>query len=312
MLIIFLVACFATILGISTIFTILSATTGTVEKIKRFAERQYARVVQFVKWIAAKPIMVWPMVLGAACLAIRLGTIWCPNGILHFFWGDVVHTKVIIPLMSDIIDALIMMVRKQHPILRFFLNLVEMLVQLMFIVAVALVRMASNPDVPLIMLWVVAAPSLASVLLWTTEESLPEKWRTLIWTNKDGGERPIEGLKNKIMLTCVATLVAFVIVVIAFTKTAPTKMIFMGSIDIVGILVVVTVALIFAATILSLQVDGDTVSAASQRKIFWNEETVYTQYHYTLFVACAALASLLILMPSINTALFAHRRLTRM
>lgn len=309
MLIILLVLFCTFVAGILAILTLLSSTTNAVEYLKRFALRQYDRVTQFVKWLASQPIAIWPVVLGGACLAVRISTLICPKGILHIVWGDWAHTTFLIPL-SDAVDALILFVRKQHPILRFLINLYETLLQLAFTVAIAAIRMVSSPDVPLTMLWAVVVPTFASVSIWTIEASLPKRWRYFIMTDRDGGERPIEGLRNKILIMCGATLVTLLIAIIITTKTAPTRMVFLGGTDVPMLFVIVTVALLFTTVLMSIQVDGDTVEGNAGRRIFWNQDTVYSQYHYTLFVACSALAMILILIPSINTALFAYRRLS--
>lgn len=312
MLIIFLLVLFATVMGIIAIMTLFTATTDIVERVKRIANAYYDRFVRFVKWAAAKPIVTWPVLLGAACLAVRVGTIACSKEILHVIWGDWAHLKVIIPLMSDMIDVIIKYVRKQHPFLKFLIKLVEVVIQMGILILVIVARIACNPDIPLVMFWSIAVPVFASIAIWKAELQLPASWRRIILTDRDGGERPIEGLRNKVLFMCVATLVIFGAVIVAAYKTPPVaRMTLFGSTDVIMLVLAVVASQIFTTILLSLQLDGDTVQQQDNRISFWDEGTTYAQYHYTLFVACIALAMLLIIVPFCNTALFAYKRMTR-
>ena len=136
----------------------------------------------------------------------------------------------------------------------------------------------------------------------------------MLMTDRDGGERPIEGLKNKLLIMCVATIVAVMIAIVITNKAPKLKSVLLGSTDVIVLAAVVSIAQVFTTTMLCIQLDGDTVPSTSsgKRMIFWNDETVFTHYHFTLFVTCASIAMLLILAPFVNTALFTHRRLVRM
>jgi len=313
MLIIVLFVCLLVVLQIVAILAFFSATTDMVEKTTAFALRQYDRFVRFVKWAASKPIAAWPVLLGGVCAAVRVATLACPQGPLHAVWGDWAHIKVVIPLLSDMIDACIKYVRKQHPFLRFLIKLVEMMIQLALLLLVIVARVACNPDIPLVVLWVIALPVLASIVIWKLEEEMPERWRSMILTNKSGGERPMEGLRNKLLFMCVATIIAVVLAIAAANKMRPlARVALLGSTDVLLLTCAFLASQLFATVMMSLQLDGDTVSAGSRSLAFWDAETTYTQYHYTMFVACCALAMLLVTLPFCNTALFAYRRLARM
>lgn len=312
MLIIILLLAFALVLGIAAITTLIFADTDIEKKFKDFLDRQYAKLVRFVKWAADKPVATWPVLLGACCIAMRAITITCPKGILHWIWGDWVHVKVIIPFLSDLIEKCIKYIRQQNMLLRFIIKIIELLVQLCIFLLVVAVRIACNPDVPLVLFWMIALPVFVSILIWTTEERLPKYWRRKLLTDRDGGERPIEGLRNKVLFMCVAEIVVFVAAVIIANKMPPlARMPILGSMDVVLVVCAFITAQVFTTMLLSLQLDGDTVAGDSGRVIFWDNKTTYIQYHYTMLSACVALSMLLILLPFCNTALFAYKRLAR-
>jgi hypothetical protein len=313
MLVIVLLVCFALVLGVFALFTILAATRDDVERIKRFAVEQYWKFVKGVKWVASQKLEYWPILLCGACLVIRACTILCPTGILHTVWGNWGHLKLIIPLMSDMVDIFINVIRQQHWLVKFLIKLIEIAVQLCMLVIVITVRIATDPNIPLIVLWAIALPAFASVVIWNIESSLSNRWRAMLMTDRDGGERPIEGMKNKLLIMCVATIVAVMIAITIVNKVPKFKSLLLGTTDVVILAVVVCIAQVFTTTMLCIQLDGDTVPGISngKRMIFWNDETVYRHYHFTLFVTCTSITMLLILAPFVNTALFTHRRLAR-
>ena len=161
MLILVLLVCLALVLGVFALFTILAATRDDVERIKRFAVEQYWKFVKGVKWVASQPIAYWPILICGACLFVRACTILCPTGILHTAWGDWGHLKLIIPLMSDMVDIFINVIRQQHWLVKFFIKLIELAVQLCMLVVVITVRIATDPNIPLILFWAIALPAFA-------------------------------------------------------------------------------------------------------------------------------------------------------